>query len=385
LVVGIELAADRVRAVGIERWRGAHRQTFQCAWDPAQPADAVAQLRANFGDVRAVALSIGVGFLQVKHVKLPPIRAAERRRMIALEPDRFFAACSSRMAVAIEAETNVAFAADAELLQHWIDAFQAWALVETIEPAPISIARAMARNDAEGVVALTANADEWGIVDVQHGVVHTARRVLKNSGDPPAQPIPSLDGLAPEYACALGAAHATYAPVHAMLTTGDMSARITRGRAQHFAMHAVACVAASVLMFWSLAFARERKLHRVEKEIAFVQPSAQPAIALSSTLAGLAREHATGSALLRQRTDPLLVMAALSKGLPEGAVVLNLHARGVEWQIDGTARDAAAIVPALDRDGRFEDVRFVSASSRFQEGSHTYETFSIAFRVRATT
>jgi len=65
--------------------------------------------------------------------------------------------------------------------------------------------------------------------------------------------------------------------------------------------------------------------------------------------------------------------------------VLSLRASAADWQIDGTALDAAAIVPLLDRDDRFEDVRFLSASSRFRDGDRTYETFSIAFRVRPST
>jgi hypothetical protein len=77
------------------------------------------------------------------------------------------------------------------------------------------------------------------------------------------------------------------------------------------------------------------------------------------------------------------VLAALSERLPEGATVLNLRAQGEEWQIDGTARDAAALLPLLDRDDRFDTVRFLSASARFREGPRTYETFSIAFRVRS--
>jgi hypothetical protein len=63
--------------------------------------------------------------------------------------------------------------------------------------------------------------------------------------------------------------------------------------------------------------------------------------------------------------------------------VLNARAIANEWRIDGTAMNAAAILPALDGDPRFADARFLAATSRYREGGKTYESFSLAFRANA--
>jgi hypothetical protein len=61
---------------------------------------------------------------------------------------------------------------------------------------------------------------------------------------------------------------------------------------------------------------------------------------------------------------------------------MSARADGDKWQIDGTAQDAGALIPALAADRRFDDVRFLSASSRFRENGRAYETFSIGFHAR---
>jgi hypothetical protein len=74
----------------------------------------------------------------------------------------------------------------------------------------------------------------------------------------------------------------------------------------------------------------------------------------------------------------------MSELLPRGVVLTRLRVNGDEWQASGRARggEAAAIVPALERDGRFTDVRMTSPSTRFREDAQEYESFAVAFRVR---
>jgi hypothetical protein len=80
--------------------------------------------------------------------------------------------------------------------------------------------------------------------------------------------------------------------------------------------------------------------------------------------------------------DPLRVLAALGERLPRDVTVLNARAIGDEWRIDGTATNAAAILPALDGDPRFADARFLAATARYREGGKMYESFSLAFRAK---
>jgi Tfp pilus assembly protein PilN len=172
-------------------------------------------------------------------------------------------------------------------------------------------------------------------------------------------------------------------PLESMLLTDGQAARIRMRRLRRVATAAVMCVFAFLLAVWAVDRSRQRRLDRIRQEIAALSPNAREAIDLRDRLAATDREASAISQLAAQRPDPLPVLAALSAHLPAGATVLNIRSNGRDWQIEGRARDAAAIVPLLDRAERLDDVRFLSASSRFREGDRTYETFSIAFRVRS--
>jgi hypothetical protein len=87
----------------------------------------------------------------------------------------------------------------------------------------------------------------------------------------------------------------------------------------------------------------------------------------------------------------VLARAAGSGAAPRGATLgaLAISNASPTWSSQARAGvsgsrggRAAALVPHLDRNGHFEDVRMLSASSRFRDGPRTRETFSIALRVR---
>ena len=378
--LGVYLLANSVRCVERSAFSANPRGMHETQFDPERPALAVAALRERFGAVSRIALTVGLGFLHVKQVKLPPAPAAERRRILALEPDRFFAVQGERLAVALDTNENVAYAVNADLLSQWIAAFEQWAPVDLVEPAPQSLARALGPA-SNGTFVVQAGAGEHGIVELQNRRVRTVRRML---GDAPrsAQPIPARDGATADYVIALGAARGLRTAVDAMLLPDEVALRIgQRRRSRAVANAAIAAVAAG-LALWALDWSRERKLERINAEIAALTSQAQDALALRERLAVVDREAAAIRDLALRRLDPLPVLQALSQRLPAGAVVLSISASNGEWQIEGTAPDAAAIVPRLDQDDRFQDLRILSASSRFSEGTRTLETFSIAFRVR---
>ncbi len=379
-VVGVELTTDRVRAVARGRFGSAAR-AFETAWDAQRPAEAVAVLRAQIGAARRIALSIGLGFLHVKHVSLPPVALAERRRMLALEPDRFFPVQSEPIVVALERDSGVAFAIDADLLSRWVAAFAAWAPVDLVEPAPISLARALARSGA-GVWVLPTPEGECGVAELRAGRLHSVRRIAGDDIPAGARPVPAARGAPADHRIALGAAMGVDAPLEGALLSEAHAAGIRRRRAGRTAVAAFMCFTALGLALWSLARSRERTLERIRGEIAQLETRAAPAIELRDRLAALDAEGALIAALQARRADPLRILGILSEKLPADATVLSLRATGDAWQIDGRATDAAAILPALDGDARFENVRFLSASTRFREGERTWETFSIAFRVR---
>ncbi len=382
-IAGVELSLDTLRAVALETWRKTPGKTLTLPWNPSRPGDAVAALRDAFGPVRRIALSVGLGFLHVKQTKLPPAPAAERRRILMLEPDRFFPVQDQPLVVSLANDENLAFAIDAELLERWIAAFEEWAPVEMVEPAPLSIARALGQ-PSSGSFLVPAGPDEQGVMELQNGRLRSARRIPGES-QVHAQTLPARAGLPAEFLAPLGAALGVNESLDAMLLPDTLAVRVRQRRIQRVSVAALLCAVAFGLALWAVDRSRERRLTRIRQEITALTARAQPVVDLRDRLAATDRESSAIAALADHRPNPLPVLAALSKQLPPGATVLSIKSKGGDWQIDGTARDAAAIVPLLDRDDRFQDVRFLSASSRFSEGNRTYETFSIAFRVRPAT
>ena len=381
-VVGVELATDRVRAVVLARWRASPRATCEIEWDATDPAGLVTRLRARCGPASRIALSVGLGFLHVKHVRLPPASVEARRRMLALEPDRFFASRDEYLVVALEGERNLAFAMAEDVLASWIAAFETWAPVDRVEAAPVSLARALGRDGADGSYAVPAGQGEHGVVELRGGTVHGARRMPGDASAPATRPLPDARSVGSEYLAALGAARGVDDSLEGALLPARHAAAIRRRRIGRTSLAAAACIAALAIGVWAADRSRERTLHAIRDAAARIEPLAAQAIAQRDALEALDRESVMITAVSARRPDPLRVLAALSERLPAGATVLSLRASGEQWQIDGRAADAAAILPALDGDARFEDVRFLSASTRFREGARTWETFNIAFRVR---
>ena len=88
--LGLEITRTHVRAVALAAWGNRPRAVAEVPWDAEHPAAAVGALSSRFGRVGRIALSVGLDYLHVKHVDLPPAPARVRRLMIAVEPDRFF-------------------------------------------------------------------------------------------------------------------------------------------------------------------------------------------------------------------------------------------------------------------------------------------------------
>jgi Tfp pilus assembly protein PilN len=169
------------------------------------------------------------------------------------------------------------------------------------------------------------------------------------------------------------------------LTTVASQETIRSRRMRTLYASAVALGLALVGALFALDYARATYEARLDRAIAVAEQEAQPGLALRRRLAGLERE----AQLLRASattTDAAQALAALSELLPRSVVVTRLRMMGDEWQASGRARggDAAAVVPALERDSRFSDVRMTSPSTRFREDAGEFESFSVAFRVRSS-
>jgi len=388
--VGVELLADRVRAVTVRRWSGAPGRTLELPWSPDDPDAAVAALRDQLGPVAGIGLAVGLAFLHVKQVHLPPVPGEARRRMLALEAERFFPVGDEAMAVALAADGTLAFASGDDRLSRWLAAFARWGVVEAVEPAPASVARALA--DAavkDGVFTVAAGPDERGVLELRDGVLRLARRVPSAAGADviASDPLPAIGAandkvVLGDFVAAYGAAGGLDERVDEMLLPAAAAVRIRQRRRRRLVGAALACGLAAGFAVYAADHARGRALRQVNAELAAIEPRAAVADSLWRRLRAMDASSDAAADIARRRADPLTVIQALAERLPHDATVLSVRAVGDAWEVEGTARDAAALIPALDADARLADVRFLSASSRFREDDRARESFAIALRVR---
>src|SRR5688572_11550374 len=356
--------------------------SIEAPWDPSRPADAVATLRANAGSIDGISLAIGLGFLEVARLDLPPVAPAEKARMVELEPDRYFAAANrENFAVTVAPDESIAFAAPSARLESWIAAFESWAPVEWVEPAPMALARALGR-DATGTYAMDAVDGEFGLVQLDRGRLVSVRRTLDQNATRDTRAVPVLGAIRPPFAAAAGVVRRRNSNAAPALAPDARRRRITARQRAAVVVSSLFAVVAILFAIWSADRWRERTLESLDARIA--QAESQGAAA--DTALRMLRSRESEAAILRDvaasRADPFSALAAISAALPREANVLSARATGNDWQIDGTASDASALVPLLDRQEQFDSVRFLSASSRYRDGNRSYETFSIALRFR---
>ena len=375
--VGVVVTGSHLRAVAVAAWGDRPRASAEVDWDPAHPAAAVAALAGRLGRVGRIALAIDLESLHVKHVDLPPASPRLRRQMVAVEPDRFFPVQDERVVVGLEG--SVAVAVEQSILDRWVDAFESWAPVESVEAAPMALARALART-GDGTYAYPLGEESTGVIELRGGSLEAARNVVGAAGH--AAALPAVAGVAPASLAAWGAALGLDGSLDPMLLSDSQRRTIERRRSRRVAGAAAACALALGFAVWALDRSRDDVLARLAAEQAALERGAAPGAALQAQLATLDREDAMSNAVASTRTDPLRVLAALGERLPRDVTVLNARAIGDEWRIDGTATNAAAILPALDGDPRFGNARFLAATVRYREGGRTYESFSLAFRAK---
>ncbi|MGH7710444.1 MAG: PilN domain-containing protein [Gemmatimonadaceae bacterium] len=377
--LGLELTPSHVRAVR----RGWNRAltAVEVPWNPDAPDEAATTLRARLGTVASVRLAISPLLVRVKEVQLPDVAPTEQWRAIALQPARYFAesADDSRMAVAWHASSHLAFVIDAARVERWTDAFATLGPVTMILPAPLALEHAAL---PDGTYELAVAGDTAASATIAASRL-THARVSRSGQVTTARALPPHSGRSGEWSVALGAVAARGVEDWESLTTTQSQRALRARRYRTLAASAAAMVVALVAALAALDYARSTYEARLDRAIVATERDAQPGLALRRRLAGLERE----AQLLRASAasnDAVVTLAALSELLPRSIVVTRLRMTGDEWQASGRARggEAAAIVPALERDARFTDVRMTSASTRFREDAHEFESFSVAFRVR---
>jgi hypothetical protein len=345
---------------------------------------------------------------------------------LRLEPDRFFAVRGDEIVPAVRADDGLVFAVAAPALARWVEAIERIAPVELVEPTPVALARALETVSIGDTLVLFDGQDAGiGVAEIHRHRVTRARRLfgtvpqvaaaLASDGitsatstvvyvDPwtderrailgalcpgaSLEPLPSLGranhgaGVAGAFAAAYGAALAIddAPPVAETLLSPAHGAAIRRRRARAHWAAVATCAAAFLFVLGSLDGRRDRAVHDLDAATAALTARATAPLAMQAELASLGERSAAMRAIDTERADPLRVLRALSTALPPGAFVRQIRDQGPDWQVDGYAPSASAILTALSTGVEFRDVHFLSAMNRAQIGNRSYDSFALAFR-----
>src|SRR2546421_10484135 len=118
--LGIELGPRIVRGVRLEGWFRPRARGVEVECDPDNPVEAVEALRQHLGPAHRIAVALDLPLLFIKQVKLPPLSETEKRNILRLEPERFFAVRAEEMVPAVRSDDGLVFAAREVPLAEWI-------------------------------------------------------------------------------------------------------------------------------------------------------------------------------------------------------------------------------------------------------------------------
>ncbi len=358
------LESDVVYALAREGDGGAAR----VAWHPEAPVPMVDALRAAFGAPTALVVIVGLAFLEIAEPSLPPVPNDVRVRMLQRDSDRFFAL---REPAAVATDGSVAFAMPSALLASWLAALSAWSPVRAV--VTVGEAAALAGHDGRWMVP--AGPGSIGHLTIRDGRVHEARRARGSVAD--------TERTLAITAIAAGAWRASAGALDVQLLDATMRTRVQRQRRRRWWQSTAFAAAALMLLAWSVDRWRERQLVALQREAQTLELATADARAAQERLVRAESEQSAIADADRRAVlpgAPPAVLARLGALLPRDAFIQRLEWNGSEWRIDGSANDAAALVPLLDADARFVSVRAAAPSTRYLENGRSRSSFSIVFQ-----
>ncbi|MGV3711300.1 MAG: PilN domain-containing protein [Gemmatimonas sp.] len=372
--VGVALEYGLARVCYLE---GGREVTSEHAWDGREPARLVDALSADIGRVSGIALSIGLGFLEIARPELPSMAADDRRRVLTRDADRYFP-LQGAVAVAAATAGGFAYAMPAVELHRIVHAFEEWAPVRAVVAAPDAVGKVTANSIT---IAVDAGEGERGFISIVNGNVTEVRRTFASAPGHSSPTSPTEQARASDrYLTARGALGFVDGPLSTMLLDSTIEQELQSMRTRRSWWSVALAAAACIALVLSLDARRDATLRSTVRAADSVSALAAPALAVRARLDQLDRERALLGKKQPIASDPLAVLAALSKALPSDAFVQRIEWDGTEWKLEGSANQAADIVPSLDGVGAFTAVRVLSASTRFRDGDRMRESFSVAFR-----
>ena len=350
------------------------------SWSPDAPDAMADALRPLVGTPSSIVMVIGLGLLEVAQPDLPPLDPDARRALLWRDADRYFPVDEP---IAVLCADAFAFGVPARLLRSWMQALGGLGRVRTVVTAP-QVAASIVNN---GAFIVPAGVDERGLVTVSNGRLTGVRRVPLAAADDSAPSRTKETAAATADLAAMGreAARWTNAPLTAQLLDASLARQLRRERQQRWVVSGATAVASLVLLLWSAGRWRDAELRALDAVAVELGERAQPAMRAEARRARAQSELAllaTAADAQHAPDAPLAVLSQLTRVLPRDAFVQRLEWDGALWRVDGTADNARRLVPLLDGDARFQDVRIATASQRFLDEGRQRESFAITFRMR---
>ena len=409
--IGIEVDGGSLRAVRLDGRGGRRLRTIEVPWNPDTPTEAVRVLRESLGRADRVAVALRLPLLFAKRVRMPPMPAAERRRALRLEPQRYFPVRLEDVVVAVR-DDDLVFAAREGSVSGWVRALEALGPVDLVEAGPVALARALGKGGiTDALVAQDDRERGTGVIELRAGAVSGVRRlyggpaeaaaVLADGGQHPrflspwtedrAQalmprglalaPLPNVGAVPEAFLTAYGAALGAGQAQHPSLLPDEQRDQIVARRRRGLGVAVLAAAAAAVFLLGSLDARRARAAESLAAEVAALEARARPALELQEQLALLDRRALGVAEVAAARPDPLRALLAVTQRLPAGAYLKSLRFAGAEWQAEGFAPRAAQVTQALGSAPELDGVRVLAATNRSRTGEGTNESFALAFRL----
>lgn len=346
--------------------------------DGADSADALAaavdDAHANGGSaLRDLVLVVGGAWLECATITLPPLPTADQRRALQFQAARHFPFTGD---VASTLVPPLAVACDAA----WLGGVAlAFASARSLTVLALPVAAAACGLSGAWHSAATRTSVQHLTFTVSGGVLQEVRRQRGAA----AASARALDTAALLRAVQQRGVAAWSLAAQLLDTPMELAHLASQRRAWWRAGALVA--AAALFAIWATGQSRERLLVATQSEMAAAERDAAPALAALERLRRTAHERDAlrASAAAAQRADaPSHVLARLGTLLPTSAFVQHLEWDGTRWRIDGSATDAAALIPRLDADAEIDAVRMLAPSTRFLDGTTPRSSFSIGFAMR---
>ena len=351
---------------------GEQGQPVSVPWSTTRPEALAESVQQAAPDARGVVLVVGGAWLECARPPLPPVAPALQRRTLHFQADRFFATPGG---LAFSVFGELALAAEASWITALREAFAPSIAVLAVTTLPHAATLA----GVAGEWHASAGRGEYLLMRLESGALAEVRRVRGA-----APPTLRLLDVATVLRAAQRHSARAWSPNEQLL---DIASEAALARTAQRAWWRAAVVTAGALMAlaWGIEQWRSRALDETRALVARLARDAAPALDAETRIRRAADEAAmigTAATSAARADAPSQVLARLGALLPKSAFVQRLEWDGAQWRLDGSASDAAALVPLLDADPEIEAVRSLAPSTRFFDNGVPRSSFSIGFRLR---